>query len=435
MQHLHHPPVKRQVTDLTSVPSASGLSGGQTASSGIYLGTSLLLGPSGTSVPSVSLPPAPGESPITSNSTSTQASATSTSTSSLSTGAVLGIIVAVFLVVLVTMFAIYAHFRRRTASLARQRYTRRPPPAVRGIEGARGYGQEKQANSSGHREGTGKSPSGAVEAANLTRAGAKTPDSDKFGLFEKEPSVQTSSDEKATTSENHSFDPSTMPDFAKYQSDPAAGLITLPPPSRPFVARGEASPVISWDGETVNGDPFLSLHASTSEPMSPSAVTARQTTPRTTDSAQHRWESAEVVMMDETPTERPSVYSDAEHNPFGDDSVPSKSPTGNDSESRSGTNPFFNAAQHSPFSERSTRSRKSSVSTVKRTRSRAGSFASTAGTVRPGPSEGALLSLLAALDSTPVVPDDETNRTSIQTTASLYAPTETGLPPATPKAF
>jgi len=167
-------------------------------------------------------------------------------------------------------------------------------------------------------------------------------------------------------------------------------------------------------------------------------VTARQTTPRTTDSAQHRWESAEVLMMDEPPTERPSVYSDASQDPFGDESVPRKSLAGNDSESRSGTNPFFNASQHNPFSDRSTRSRKSSVSTVKtvrRTRSRAESITSSSGTIRPGPSEGALLSLIAALDSTPIVPDEEASRTSMQTVASLYAPTETGLPPTTPKAF
>jgi len=434
MQPLHHPPAKRQqVTDTLTAPSASGLSGGETASSGIDIGTSLLLGPSGTAVSNS--PPVPGGSaptgPPTSSPTSTQASATSTF--SLPTGAVLGITVGVFLIVLLTMFAIYAHFRRRTASLARQRLTRRPPPAVHGLESARGYGQDKQLNGANGWEGTDKSPSGAVEAANLTRAGAKTPDSDRFGLFEKEPSVQTVSD-KATASSNQSFDPSTMPNFAKFQSEPADDLITLPP-SRPFVSREGTSPVISWDGETVNGDPFLSLHTSTSEPMSPSAVTARQTTPRTTDSAQHRWESAEVVMMDETPTERPSVYSDAGQDPFGDESVPRKSLTGHDSESRSGTNPFFNASQHNPFSDRSTRSRKSSVSTVKRTRSRAASVASTVGTVRPGPSEGALLSLIAALDSTPIAPDDETNRTSMQTMASLYTPTENGLPPTTPKAF
>jgi hypothetical protein len=44
--------------------------------------------------------------------------------------------------------------------------------------------------------------------------------------------------------------------------------------------------------------------------VSPTAVVIRQT-PLTTDSEQHRWESAEVVMMDETTTEPMSVYSDA----------------------------------------------------------------------------------------------------------------------------
>jgi len=246
--------------------------------------------------------------------------------------------------------------------------------------------------------------------------GGKTPESGKFPLFEKEPSVRTVSDEKANVSDNHTFDPSSMPNFAKYHSD---------------FAQEEGSPVVSWDGHS--GDHLLSLRGSTSDTMSPTTVTARQT-PRPTDSAQHRWESAEVVMMDEPTTQRPSVssYASQSQNPFLDSAASRRSTGGNDSDTRTGGNPFFSAGQHNPFSDRSSRSRKSSVSTAKRSRSN-----SSGGTIRGGTSgEGALFSIIAALDNPPTVPDDQTPRTSVTTvTTSIYAPTESGVPMPAPKAF
>jgi hypothetical protein len=207
-------------------------------------------------------------------------------------------------------------------------------------------------------------------------------------LFEKEPS--TVSDEKVNISDIHSFDPLSMPDFAKYHSN---------------FAHEEGLPVVSWDGHS--GDHLLSLCGSTSDTMSPTTVAARQT-PRPTDSVQHRWESAEVVMMDGLTTERPSVSSDASQsqNPFLDSAASRRSTGGNNSDTRTGSNPFFSAGQHNPFSDRSSWSRKSSVSTVKRSRSNSVSSGGTVHGVTSG--EGALLSIIATLDNPPAVPDDQT---------------------------
>jgi hypothetical protein len=427
MQRAHnHQVVKRQTTDSLSVPVVGSFSGGATASSGGNLGTSLLLGSTEASAPAATDPFVPGQATITfvSSSAPTQTDASSSSSSNhltsapISTGAMVGIIIGVFVVIIGAMLAIYTYFKRRTLSRARHTVTRAPPPAVRGAEGARGLGRERQWNQKGgrdHGEGKVKSSPGS--------SGRKRPDSTNLALFEKDLSVRSASDEKVTASENHDFDPSSMPNFAKYHPYLADDL----PQSHP-----EGSTVVSWDGSVASGDPLLSLHASASDTMSPTAVIARQT-PQATGSAQHRWESAEVLIMDETTADRPSVYSDVSQNPFSDSSAPRPSIGDNDSDSRAGRNPFFNASQHNPFSDRSARSRKSSVSTAKRSRTNS---ASSAGTVRAHASEGALLSLIAALNNPPAASEEQTTRTSVQTvTTSLYTPTESDFPMPAPKAF
>lgn len=428
MERAHnHQVVRRQTTNPLSVPAVGSFSGGATASSGVDFGTSLLLGSTETSAPAATDPFVPGQATITvissSAPTQTDASSSSSSDSSvpISTGAIVGITIGVFLVIIGAMLAIYTYFKRRTLSRARHTVARAPPPAVRGAEGARDPGRERQWNQkSGGDRGEGKVKSSPGSS------GRKRPDSTNLALFEKDLSVRSASDEKVTASENHDFDPSSMPNFAKYHPYLADDLATLPP-SHP-----EGSTVVSWDGSVTSGDPLLSLHASASDTMSPTAVIARQT-PQATDSAQHRWESAEVLIMDEATAERPSVYSDVSQDPFNDSSAPRPSIGDNDSDPRVGRNPFFNASQHNPFSDRSTRSRKSSVSTAKRSRTNS---VSSAGTVRAHASEGALLSLIAALNNPPAASEEQTTRTSVQTVAtSIYAPTESDFPMPAPKAF
>lgn len=434
MQRGHNQVARRQASDSVSVPDVDSFSGGATASSRSDLDTSLLVGTTGAASASVTNPLVPGQDTITltTSPTSTQTGATSSASSSsssspsLSTGAVVGITVGAFVVVIGAMLALYASFKRRTASRSRRATARGPPPALRRLGGVSGSGKEKQWNPKGgvnHGDSNERPISGAT---NITTG--------KIALFEKDLSVRSVSDEKVnvSVSDNHTFDPSAMPDFTKYHTALTDDLSNLPP-SRPFVAHGEGSSVVSWENDAASADPLLSLRASASGTMSPSSVTVRQT-PRTIDSAQHRWESAEVLIMDETTAERPSVYSEAPQNPFHDNSAPRPSNGGSDSDSRvGGSNPFFNAAQHNPFSDRSTRSRKSSFSTAKRSRS---DSVSSGGTLRAGASEGALLSLIAALDNPPLPTDEHATRTSVQTvTTSIYSPTEPGVPMPAPKAF
>jgi hypothetical protein len=208
----------------------------------------------------------------------------------------------------------------------------------------------------------------------------------------------------------------------------------LPHP-HPLANHEEGSPPVSWDGRTVISDPFASLHASVSDTMSPTAVVVSQS-PITTDSVQHRWESAEVLMMGEATTEPTSIYSDTSQNPFNDDPVPRRSTGSKGSVRRSNSNPFFNASQHNPFAERSTRSRSSSVSTTTAKRSRSSSGATVRAAAAGPESENALFSLLAALHPTPAVSDEPINRGSIGTTVtSLYTPLDGGGESGTPKAF
>ena len=141
MQHAHnHQLAKRQAT---SVPVVGSFSGSATAT-GNDFGSSLLVGSSETSAPVATDPLVAGQPTmtITSSSTSTQTDAPSSSSSShpsasVSTGAVVGITVGVFLVVIGAMFAVYSYFKRRTLSRARRAVARGPPPVVRGAERAR----------------------------------------------------------------------------------------------------------------------------------------------------------------------------------------------------------------------------------------------------------------------------------------------------------
>jgi hypothetical protein len=332
------------------------------------------------------------------------------------------------------MFLVYTYIKRRTAPRVRRPLSRVSQRAVRGADILRDHGKDKRRNNGDNRgEGKNNSPLGLL---NPTGARAKSLDSAKFGLFEKDSSIRSVVDEKTniSTSDDHHFDPSTMASFANYQ----VGAVDDFSPPRPMASHEEGSPPVSWDGRTVISDPFASLHASVSDTMSPTAVVVSQS-PVTTDSVQHRWESAEVLMMSEATTEPTSVYSDASQNPFNDDEAPRRSTGSKESDRRSNSNPFFNASQHNPFAERSTRSRSSSVSTTtaKRSRSYSASSSATVRAAAGGPeSENALFSLLAALHPTPVVSDEQNNRGSMGTTlTSLYTPVEGGTYPETPQAF
>ena len=442
---MHKPLVGRQAAPVTATatPAASGVSGGTFASSGVDLGSSLLLGDPGSSTNAVS------NLRTTSSSTPNASSSSSSNKPSyaVSTGSVMAITVSVFVVLIGAMFLIYTYIKRRTTPRERHPLSRSPQPAVRGAEISRDHGKDKQRNNSGDRgESKNNSSKGSLNPSGVR---ARSPDSARFGLFEKDPSLHSVTDEKTnmSSSDDHHFDPTTMASFATYHVGPANDFSVLSH-SSPRASREGGSPPISWDGGTVIGDQFASLHASVSDNMSPTAVSPTavviRQSPLTTDSAQHHWESAEVVMMDEATTDPMSVYSDSSQNPFNDDAAPRRSTGSRESVRRSSSNPFFNASQHSPFAGRSTRSRASSVSTATAKRSRSHSASSNA-TARAAAaaaasgdpeSENALVSLIAALHPTPVVSDEQNNRSSLRTTlTSLYTPAESGADPGTPEAF
>jgi hypothetical protein len=196
------------------------------------------------------------------------------------------------------MFTIYTYFKKCMALRVTHARAHGRLLAVCGAEGARHPRKEKQWNQKGSSD-DGASKDKLPLGPGIS-PGGKTPESGKFPLFKKEPS--TVSDEKVNISNIHSFNPLLMSDFAKYHSN---------------FAHKEGSPVVSWDGHS--GDHLLSLCGLMSDTMSPMTVAAHQT-PRPTNSVQHHWESAEVVMMDGPTMERPSVSLDASQsqNPFLD---------------------------------------------------------------------------------------------------------------------
>ncbi|KAF8986592.1 hypothetical protein BDQ17DRAFT_1393652 [Cyathus striatus] len=164
---------------------------------------------------------------------------------------------------------------------------------------------------------------------------------EKLTMFKKTPSVRTAYTHKSD--EAPAFD---LPHpFAQYHPNLAKELastddLTGVPVPRPFVGRTNAANEVSWGGETLGQDSFLSL---------------RSTRLSATTSELHRWESAEVVHFDEGQTAE-VVYENKGRNPFETEQEKRKS---------SHNNPFFNAQDFAVERRRSTsRSRANSV-TVK----------------------------------------------------------------------
>ncbi|KAF7327902.1 hypothetical protein MKEN_00370100 [Mycena kentingensis (nom. inval.)] len=142
--------------------------------------------------------------------------------------------------------------------------------------------------------------------------------------------------------------------FAQYHPNLAKQLATQPdePPRRPFLARVDPIPPMSWDGDTVARDSFLSFGSN--HAMSPGVAIP---TPQLTSSEPHHWESAVVMEFDQS--EAPRGRSPANDD---DNSVPHR---------KSGNNPFFGASPrmsvHSTRSSRSvSRSRTPSISGASR---------------------------------------------------------------------
>ncbi|KAJ7494662.1 hypothetical protein B0H11DRAFT_2002878 [Mycena galericulata] len=183
---------------------------------------------------------------------------------------------------------------------------------------------------------------------------------EKLTMFQKStPSVRTNYTHSADHEEPLPVAHFTHP-FAQYHPNLAKELAQddseMPvPPQRPFLARVEAVPPISWDGDTVGRDSFLSL--SSNPAMSP-VVDLALPTPQLTSSEPHHWESAEVIHFD--------------HSAVVEDIEPAV-------RRKSSNNPFF-GARMSTHSTYSTRSRSQSQS---RSRSRTPSLSSPSKTSLP----------------------------------------------------
>lgn len=115
------------------------------------------------------------------------------------------------------------------------------------------------------------------------------------------------------------------------------GKVAKPPPAL-LTGRGlDMAPPISWDGETVGGESFMSLPSGLSNPTSPVMMATAKSTPLATTSSLHRWESAEVVHASQIGSDF-SEYGELQ-NPFADSASSIKS-------SLKVQNPFFSAQNH-----------------------------------------------------------------------------------------
>lgn len=133
----------------------------------------------------------------------------------------------------------------------------------------------------------------------------------------------------------------TLEPFEKYHPHLAAEMalqageqVALPPPARLFMGRTAMGPSVSWDGETLGTESFVTNRSLLSGAMSPTLMSKEKPTPPATASDAHRWESAEVLHTDHT-------ASFVDKDPFADTTggplkkVPS--------------NPFFNAQEKQPM--------------------------------------------------------------------------------------
>nr|GAT60820.1 predicted protein [Mycena chlorophos] len=168
---------------------------------------------------------------------------------------------------------------------------------------------------------------------------------EKLTMFKQTPSLHTVSntgDQESLPSVASFSHP-----FAQYHPGLAKELAednsSLPaPPQRPFLARVEPIPPISWDGDTAR-DSFLSL--SSNPAMSP-GVDMAIPTPKLTSSEPHQWQSAVVMNFDTAAEDGPRGRSPAND-------------SNNEPRRKSANNPFFGSRMsvHSTHSRSRSQSR------------------------------------------------------------------------------
>ena len=280
--------------------------------------------------------PTPSTSSTSSPSETAAAAASSASSKSqLPLGTVIAACVGAFIGVVVIIIFVYAWYKRSTDKMT--------AAARRNAEGK--ADQQRQQARQFQQLDDQEKPRGGLPPPSPHARDLEESDDKNFSMFKKSPSVRSAYTTKTGTEELNTFDLPQL-EFTKYHPTLAQEL-ALEAPEKPFAAAAvRQNSGVSWDGETLGDDSFLSMRSVRVESgtMSPTMVMAKMTPPATT-SAMHKWESAEVLQMEEDAPSAPQSK-----NPFAE--------MAEEQRSRS-TNPFFNA-QDMQRTPRTVRSRSNS---------------------------------------------------------------------------
>ncbi len=266
-----------------------------------------------------STPSSTASSSAPSDSSLGSASAVSASTrSQVPLGTIIGACIGAFIGIVVLMYILYAWYKR---------YTEKKLSAT-GRRNAQGKAeqQRQQAREFQQLDDSEKTNGDVSPTSSNVREQLELEEKN-FSMFKKSPSVRSAYTHKTGSDDNLDLP---QLEFTKYHPNLAQEL-SLNIPKKPFAAAARQNSGVSWDGETLGDDSFLPMHSARvdSGTMSPTMVMAKMTPPATV-SALHRWESAEVLHIEEE--EAPPVPQS--RNPFADMVEEQRS---------RGTNPFFNA--------------------------------------------------------------------------------------------
>ncbi|TBU49741.1 hypothetical protein BD309DRAFT_986143 [Dichomitus squalens] len=288
---------------------------------------------SGSNIVITSSSPTQSTSSTPSPSETSAAASSASSKSQLPIGTVIAACVGAFIGVVVLLILFYAWYKRSTDRMTAAARRNAENKAEQQRQPAR---QFKQLDDQ-------EKPRGAAPPTSPTARDQQEVDAN-FSMFKKSPSVRSAYTTKTGTEDLNHFDLPQL-EFTKYHPTLAQEL-SLEAPEKPFAVAGRQNSGVSWDGETLGDDSFLSLRSVRVESgtMSPTMVMAKMTPPATS-SAPHKWESAEVLQVEED-----ASSSSQPKNPFAE--------MAEEQRSRS-NNPFFNA-QDMQRTSRAMRSRSNS---------------------------------------------------------------------------
>ncbi|KAI0711944.1 hypothetical protein C8T65DRAFT_179935 [Cerioporus squamosus] len=345
--HPNHKP--RQLDDATSIdgllPGGITVSG-SAAATGLAVDTSATKLVTGTGVPLVQsstivLTSSPTSvpttsSPVVSPSGAADSGVSASSSKQIPIGVVIGACVGAFVGLFLLICLFLAWYKRSSDKLTSSER-----------RNAAGQAEQQRAYARSFKPlDDSEKPRGDVPQSPNARE-LQESDEKNFSMFKKSPSIRTAYTTKTTTDE---FDLPQL-EFTKYHPTLAEEL-SLENPQKPFATAAAAARQnsgVSWDGETLGDDSFLSMRSVRvdSGAMSPTMVMAKMTPPATS-SAPHKWESAEVLHIEED--ESSPIAPSMSRNPFAEMAEERRA---------RGNNPFFNA-QDMHRTSRAIRSRSNS---------------------------------------------------------------------------